>query len=549
MKRLWKATTAVRWVLFLFLLAGSWAGTGSSLRAAPQTDLPPVKWPNGVSSFGKMVLNSCFKNCFNILKHKQSPTPGMFGGMPQTSAIATNCYSRCWNSPFRKRMCKIKKTQLLKQSDQVLHRFQGEWNREQKRLSREKKYIRLILQSERLRQKQLKRERKLRQQQLLAQQTKFKQEKQRLKEVQAELKEARREAIRKRNNTTALKKIKQEQKRLALARKLYLEEQKRLALARKLARERKQKAAKRKQEFQRWVQKTKKLREQSKQQLAQLKQQALQEKQQLGELRKLKEQNEKLLQQQQALELQREKARKQRLHREVTRLAARKARLKKAMMALKRRRARVRRRRARARRVRRRRIRRLATLRKQRTKHRHQWKVRRQKKRDYRYYFRKGNLNKAQELSFGRDNKRVMEFMRMYFDGQAAYTKRSANRALPKLERALTLELQICKGRSTYHHELRKMLGEMYVLKGIQSFSSQNFPTSYLYFSRSLRHTPRSEAARSNIKKLGRIAAHLYDKALRNKGNRQIFLRLLRKALGCVPSRSKLAKRIRKHLS
>ncbi len=191
---------------------------------------------------------------------------------------------------------------------------------------------------------------------------------------------------------------------------------------------------------------------------------------------------------------------------------------------------------------------RLARLSKQSDVHRRRWKVRRKRRKDYSYFFKKGNLNKAQQMAAGKAQKWVSEFTRMYYDGQMAHDKRSANRALPKLERALTLELLICRGKSKFHGSLRSMLTAMYVQKGILALNQSNYTAAYLYFSRGRRHSPRSEAAKQNLSKLQKIAKNLYGRGLRNKRARQIANRFFRKALSCIPSNSPLARRIRREL-
>ncbi len=79
---------------------------------------------------------------------------------------------------------------------------------------------------------------------------------------------------------------------------------------------------------------------------------------------------------------------------------------------------------------------------------------------------------------------KVLAFRKAYNSATIAVNDRTPGLALRHLTKALNLDNEIGNGRGVYSRSLRRMLSDMYNLKGLRSKTAQNFAAAYQNFSR-----------------------------------------------------------------
>lgn len=120
-------------------------------------------------------------------------------------------------------------------------------------------------------------------------------------------------------------------------------------------------------------------------------------------------------------------------------------------------------------------------------------------------YFRKAGRT---ELS-----KKLKEFETNMNMGRGAYNRRNVVVAIPLLERALTLDLEIGGGRSRFTRSIRGMLANLYMIKGRIEMTRNDYSGAFLYLRTARRYMPKHGRVQYYLKKLRNKAHHYYKLA------------------------------------
>jgi tetratricopeptide (TPR) repeat protein len=97
------------------------------------------------------------------------------------------------------------------------------------------------------------------------------------------------------------------------------------------------------------------------------------------------------------------------------------------------------------------------------------------------------------------------------------------------LEKALSLDKRL--GRA-FAAKIKRKLAKFYAFKATQSFNAKQYGKAGRYAKKALGRDPNQKSARALYKKISVIAQELLDKAKQNRGNQDLAISLLHKALG-----------------
>lgn len=531
---------------------------GSKQQAPPPStgsDRPPTpeqikRLPKFCRHFLGICMRSCIKQNRRLQDSKGKPYP--------LSVLQTFCSRRCWQVPTRKRICKMSRKSILKHSKKLLKQTAKELNQAkqeekeaQKKLQKQKRELQkqqLINQGELKRlKKERKRQERLRQLQLRRLTSQFKelnQDAARLRQENRKLTKASQARLKVTQERLRLQKeqLKEQQKRMAILRK-QLEEKQRQDQARQAQEKKRQEAQKKLiQEQQKQLDELRKQREDYTNRIKSMKGLLAREK----ELRK---QNRALLQQkQQAAQLgQKEKAalgqKLQKLQRELAQMkklkkkfAANQQKFRKTRKAGKKRLAMLQRSARKAYRRRRRRRRSLKSR-------RQAYMQRLFNKGDFsslKRYFKR--IRKHKELQ------KLESFVSLYRDARSAYDTNDYHIAVPKLERSLTLAMDLGGPKNRYNIILRTKLANMYYGKGRLALNQEAHVSAFIYFNSALQYLPSHKLSLAQIANLAVMAESLRKRAQSYPANSRMRRQLLVKAGRLVPKNSKLSRRIQKEL-
>lgn len=166
--------------------------------------------------------------------------------------------------------------------------------------------------------------------------------------------------------------------------------------------------------------------------------------------------------------------------------------------------------------------------------------------------FNKGRLKEARQKFQKRKQGKMLALLNKFKsalrEGRRAHQYRNPERAIPKLEQALMLDLELGGGRSVFTRQIRLMLANMYVSRGLMAMSRRNYSSAYLYFSVAHRYNPRHPSLKVNSKKLREIAKGYYKQALASKNKPDIARRYLQKVVRIVSPRDPLYRKARREL-
>jgi pSer/pThr/pTyr-binding forkhead associated (FHA) protein len=105
---------------------------------------------------------------------------------------------------------------------------------------------------------------------------------------------------------------------------------------------------------------------------------------------------------------------------------------------------------------------------------------------------------------------KVLSFRKAYNSATIAANDREPNQALRHLTKALNLDNEIGNGRGVYSRSLRRMLSEMYNLKGIRAKTAQNYSAAYQNFARANRYR-KNRVSKQQLADLTRRAKALFE--------------------------------------
>ncbi len=497
-------------------------------------EIPQVDWPEPITRFCLYFLNSCYVTCY---KNTLTRTRRRFNP-PSPKTISLDCRLKCWNTPARKQLCRMNEEQLLKLAAEY-ERQEKERLEEQKRLEerqrREEKRLRRIKYLQALREKR----------RLLREKEELRRQQERLREARRAFNAKLRELKRKGNITQKeIAELKEARRAILLKQKTLREEKRRLFLqmrlmAKKLKLERQRRLAERRR-----LEKLERLRKAQLKELQRLRAERLAERRRLEKLKKLAQMKIQLAKKRARLaELQRLAAKRQ-YERMLRRLKKKEERLAKMRARLQRKSRTYRRKRSKG-------IDKLTRLNRRATRYQRPVTVKRLNKGQR--LFNRGKIHAALQWFEQHEKEnylnKLKEFLRVYRQGKAAHQSRNADKAIPKLERAYTLDIDIGEGHSRFTRLIRLMLANMYVSKGMLALSQHFYPSAFIYFSTAKRHHPKHFVANAKLLFLQKLAQKYYKLGKHyQKNNPQLARKYMRKVIRIVPRKSSLYKKARKIL-
>lgn len=163
--------------------------------------------------------------------------------------------------------------------------------------------------------------------------------------------------------------------------------------------------------------------------------------------------------------------------------------------------------------------------------------------------FNKGKLKTALAIFSKNGNKKmahmVKDFRAAYYAGSRESRNRNASSAIPHLEKAHMLDLELGGGKSIYTKRVRAMLGNMHIYRGLLAMSRRSYESAYVYFNVAKRYTPRHRSIRSKLKELRKQAKKYFAQGKANTKQPRIARRYLQKVIRLVPPDDKLYRRAR----
>ena len=145
--------------------------------------------------------------------------------------------------------------------------------------------------------------------------------------------------------------------------------------------------------------------------------------------------------------------------------------------------------------------------------------------------------------------KKINEFKATFQRARRRHNANNYKGAIPVLGRCLTLYIELGGTKGRMQTELKRMLSNMYVVKGFAYMSRRSYSSARVYFGIALRYNPKNRIALRQKKKLRQRAKGYYDEAkLKKSSNPRYARKLLRKALRLVASSDPLYRDIRKEM-
>ncbi|MCB9643136.1 MAG: hypothetical protein H6728_08680 [Myxococcales bacterium] len=539
----------------LLMLVCTWFGVGSSLHAAP---VPAVSWPAGLSDFCLEYLGGCYVQCFKKNQHLRNEKGQPYG----PRVVSIYCRRICWNSPGRRQICRMNIKQFRAYADEFekkeRERLKEEAVEHKKETQQEAK--RRKVEEQRL--QKLQEQRQEEEERLQAQRQQLEELKKKLNSQQDAERRAReaaknkatQEADAQRKELERLRQVMAEQKKAMELQKTMVEEEKRrLALLKKRAETRKRMEAERRQEEAKHAAELERLRKERMDQLEALRKQSQEERERIEEMRKAAEREKKLAEERQRLEAEKQAALKEQKAAKLRALKKAQRALKRKMARLKKRKKRIARLREKARKGQKKRIEKIKHLAQESKKRRSRRKRRVASVDKGIAYFQEGRMAEAIAYFEKKGDKekveQLQEFQRAYRRGVGAYRRRNANKGIPALERAFTLDYDLAEGKSNYTRLIRRMLSRMHAVRGMLAMSQREYPAAYLYFSSARKHDKSNDSATQQLAKLKEIAGDTLKQGLQIKtSNPNAARRLMRQVCRMVPRSDALCKKTRKLL-
>ncbi len=557
-------------VLALLLFAGTLTIAAPS--AYSQPNIPKVEWGDGHSAFCLRLLNHCFRVCFlNRMKNKEMPI-----AQKVIDAEKFFCHNFCSNVPQLQKYCKMKNKALLNQGDKLLaeqrkelqeindvlrklkeERAQLELQRQQEvrwrqRLKQERERMMLQMRQEMARRAAEKAKQKEDTQEQTQQKQALQQQHKELRALRKQLLEQASQLRKQRNKRSqqaeALKKqLAEHRKQLAEQQRLMKEERKRLALQRKMALQRKQEEQERRQMEKKRLLAMEKLRKQRAQELAELEKQRKAEQARLENLKAVAKREAALQKKQAELYRMERDAQKKKNRRLLSQLKKLKQSLQSRQRRLRRRRRRLSRK-SNYQRQRKRRVRRLRRLR------RRARRVRRRRGKVTGYTLfnqRKYDAAKRWYKKRGQPEmiKKINEFKATLYQARQYHNANTYKSAIPMLGQCLTLYIELGGTKGKMQTEIKRMLSNMYVVKGFAYISRRSYSSARVYFGIALRYNSKNKIAIRQTRKLRQRAEQYLSQAKEKRASNPRYARkLLRKALRLVASSDPLYRNIQKEM-
>lgn len=503
-------------------------------------DIPAPEWSEPISPFCRQFLHACYEACFRAnakLRDKQGqPYPD--------SVLRLYCQRKCWNHPARRRLCKLSEQQLL--------RLAGQFEKnERKLLAREQALDQKRQQLERKRRRESERQQQLEAQKLRAKQRELLEQQRALAQAKKDLQAQQKQLNAQRRSQKAQKTFEEERKRFTLQKKWLHEEKKRLAAEKQRNAKQRVEEKKRRREEAARLAELNDLRKKRLAEVQRLKELRLSEQKRINALKKLSTEEARVAAQQQLLLKKQREALQQKHLSSLSTLRQQETALKAKVEQLKLQKQKLKQDASDSTRKRLARLKSLAALRK-RAQRKRQYRRRRHRPYGVRL-FCKGQVKSAMRWFAKRRRKRIVQKIRTFQSsfrlGQHAHNRRDPDTAIPELERALTLELEISASKSLFSRKIRRMLSNMYVSKGLLAMSQRSHSSAYIYFSVAKRHYRKHPTALLGLKQLAGIAKKIFKNAKRyEKTAPPLFRKHMRKVLQIVPKRSALYKKVSKLL-
>jgi hypothetical protein len=510
-----------------------------------EPDLPKVEWPEKLSPFCKQVLSHCFASCY---RHRTAQSKAE--GKTIFDEDREYCYQFCSNHPQLAKYCRMDDRELLKHKDDLvrelekqiemiaeqLRRNQQEESEIQKNLQAEQKRLLELQEEEKRRQEQELKKRQVEQERLLQQQKELTQQRQELMKLQR-----------------MLKKQAHEMKE-AFQRQLQEEEQKRLKLQQELLLKRQREEEERRQQEQLRLAEIEKLRRESMSELEALKKHREAENKRLQEMKNILEQERELARQNKELLRLQTEAQSKRQNEQLKKIKSLQTKLTHQQQKLKNQRRVIDNRGKKYQAHRKQRINRLAMLQQQtkqreKSKRRTDWRVQLQQ------LFHARQFEKAKELCKQHKDQDTLAklelFLKHWQRGRVAHDERNTPVAIPELNRALTLAIEIGDDppKDSHVRAIRRMLANMFTGQGILQMSRKNYPQARVYFIHARNYQPEDKLIKDKFQELRDIAEAYYKRAIETRDKPTYAHPLLHKALRLIAANDPLYKKIQKELA
>ncbi|MBU50525.1 MAG: hypothetical protein CL920_17755 [Deltaproteobacteria bacterium] len=163
-------------------------------------------------------------------------------------------------------------------------------------------------------------------------------------------------------------------------------------------------------------------------------------------------------------------------------------------------------------------------------------------------FYRVGQIDKALK-HFKKTNQtekysNTKKFQMAFRKGRLAHNNRNTSVAIPALLKSFNLDREIADGNSRYTRQIRMMLANMYVSRGLLSMSRQQNGIAFRHFQTASRYYPRNSTSKAKLKELRALAAkYLKDGEQLLASNPAQGKQLLRKASRFVPRTDKIFKK------